>query len=231
MRVRRTRPPELGERSVAPVIAVTACYPIETRGWVPPDEVRLVRTAIGERAADALDGLAQRESVSLLVSTGFCGGLRPELRSGDLVLADVIRHRGEEILVASDLLRRARGALDAHAARSGTRPVQVGACETAGDIVDGAAKRTLAEGGGLSVDMESGPLARWSRRWEIPFLVLRVVLDPLDADLPFTPDRSVASTFVRHPIRSARTARSAARAGRRLGRALADLVAELKEAP
>ena len=223
--MRRTRPRKTGEGSVAPVIAVTACYPIETRGWVPPDGVRLVRTAIGERAADALDGLAQRETVSLLLSTGFCGGLRPELRTGDLVLADVIRHRGEEILVARDLLRRAREAL------AGTRPARVGACESADSVVDGAVKRALATRGGLSVDMESGPLARWSRRQEIPFLVLRAVLDPLEVDLPFTTDRSVASAFVRHPIRSIRTARSAARVGRHLGRALADLVAELKEAP
>jgi len=231
MRVRSTRPPEPGEGSLATVIAVTACYPIETRGLIPLDGVRLVRTAIGERAADALDELARREAVSLLVSTGFCGGLRPELQIGDLVLADAIRHRGEEILVSSDLLRRARRTLDAHSARTGTNTVRIGACESVSDVVVGTSKRALAEGGGLSVDMESGPLARWSRQRAVPFLVLRVVLDPLDTDLTFSADRSVASAFVRHPIRSARTVRSAARVGRRLGRALADLLAELKEAP
>ena len=203
------------------MIAVAACYPIETRWVVPPDGVRLVRTPIGERAADALETFEGREPVSLLVSTGFCGALKPELRAGDLVLADVVRHRGEEILISTDLLRRVRDALG-----DGAR---VGACESVPAVVDVERKRALAPKGGVSVDMESGPLARWAADRGVPFLSVRVVLDRLDSDLPFSPDRSATATFVRHPIRGIQVAWAAAGAARRLGDALNGLWPALKE--
>ncbi len=205
------------------MIAVTACYPIETRGMKALPGVRLIRTPPGDRAPDALEACPVRgETVSLLVSTGFCGGLQPELRTGDLVLTDTIRHRGEEIHVARDLLGRVHQTLDRFGAR-------IGPCESVSHVADGAKKRELVGTGAISVDMESGPLARWALRCEIPFLVLRVVLDPLDVDLPFSIDRSVLASFASHPIRGARVARWAARAGRSLGSALNELLPALKE--
>jgi nucleoside phosphorylase len=81
-------------------IAVTACYRVETRWMRPRDGVLLVRTPIGPRAPEALEALSERSDVSMILSTGFCGGLQDGLATGDLVLADVIRHGGEEIVVS-----------------------------------------------------------------------------------------------------------------------------------
>jgi len=202
-------------------IAVTACYPIETLGMNAVPGVRLIRTPVGERAPEPLEELPRSEGVSLLVATGFCGGLLPDLRFGDLVLADAVRHRGEEIRIDADLLDRARAALGGRA--------RVGACESIPFVADLAAKQGLGDSGAATIDMESGPLARWATRREVPFLALRVVLDAVDDDLPFSSDRPIAASFLRHPIRAVRAARRAARAGRRLGDALNDLLPALKE--
>ncbi len=166
------------------------------------------------------------EPISTLVSTGFCGGLLPELQIGDLVLADVVRHRGEEILVSPKLLQRAKAALDLgrYAPRTGT-------CESVPYVAGAANKRRFSDAGAVSVDMESGPLARWARRKKVPFLSLRVVLDPLNVDLPFSVHDSPLGLALRHPALSLRLARSAVHAGRRLGRALNDLMPSLKEGP
>jgi nucleoside phosphorylase len=213
---------------VEAVIAVTTCYGIEARWIEHRTDLRLVRTPIGERAAEAMEALLEGglEPISALVSTGFCGGLLPELRIGDLVLADVVRHRGEEILVSPKLLQRAKAALvpGSHAPRTGT-------CESVPYVADGGKKRDFAGAGAISVDMESGPLARWARREKVPFLSLRAVLDPLDVDLPFSVDDSHFSVALRHPILSLRLARSTVHAGRRLGRALNDLMPALQEGP
>jgi len=205
------------------VIAVTAAYRIETRWMRDVEGVRCVRTAVGARAPEALDVFAETFEVSTVVSTGFCGGLGEDLKTGDLVLADVVRHRDEEILVAPQLLALARVALDGAA--------HVGACESVSHVVDGPGKRSLARGGAVSVDMESGPLALWARDRQVPFLSLRVVLDPLGADIPLDVDGSPIGAALRHPVWSLRAARWAFPAGRTLGRALNNLLPALKEGP
>jgi len=206
------------------MIAVAVCYGIEMR-WVRRlDGVCFVRTAVGARAPEALDALSREADVSMVVSTGFCGGLQASLSTGDLVFADVIRHDGEEILVSPELLRVAGEALD----RSGHR-AQVGTWESVSAVADGAGKRRLAEGGSLCVEMESGPLARWARTRSVDLLPLRVVFDPVGGDLPFAADDSLFGCALRHPVWSLRAARWAVIAGRALGRALNDLLPALKE--
>jgi hypothetical protein len=205
------------------MIAVAACYRIETR-WMRSRQAELVRTPVGPRAPEPLERRFGRRNSWTLVSAGFCGGLRQELRACDLVLADAVRHESEQILVGPELLQRARTALE----RAGHRPA-VGPCASVSWVADGGRKRELSETGALSVDMESGPLCRWARDHGVPFLSLRVVLDPLEVDLPFAADGSVASSFLRHPVGSWRAVRSAIGAGRALGRALDALVSALKE--
>jgi 4-hydroxy-3-methylbut-2-enyl diphosphate reductase len=214
------------------MIAVTVCYAIEGRWIAEGHGVRVVRTPVGERAPEPLESLVAAAgarnggSLSAVVGAGFCGGLREDLRLGDLVLADSVRHRGDEILVSRELLDRARTALDAAG-----HPARTGPCACVGHVAGGDEKRSLGDGGALSLDMESGPLARWARSRHIPFLSVRVVLDPLDVDLPFSADGSLFGSVLRHPLWSIRLARTGAVAGRTLGRALNDLMPALKEGP
>jgi len=205
---------------VGAVILVTACFPIESRWITRRSDVRIVHTAMGNASAVSLDELGDAASdAALLIATGFAGGIDPSIERADLTLARTVRHRGEEIEIDAQLVDRARRALADRA-----DALHVGTCESADRVLGTDEKRDLAAGGVISVDMESGPLARWAAARGIPFLVLRVVLDPAGDELPFSDDRPFWTSVLRHPVSSLRTARHAATAGRALGRAVDTVV-------
>ena len=68
--------------------------------------------------------------------------------------------------------------------------------------------------------MESGPLARWAGDRGIPFLAVRVVLDPSETDLPFSGGAPLWTAVLGHPLAAARVARDAIAVGRVLGKAV-----------
>jgi hypothetical protein len=47
-------------------------------------------------------------------------------------------------------------------------------------------KRAAAASGAVAVEMEAGPLAQWATGRSVPFVHLRVVLDPVESALPAT---------------------------------------------
>jgi nucleoside phosphorylase len=201
---------------VGAVILVTACFPIELRWIARRPGLRVVRTAMGEASGASLDRLGDAAAdTTMMISTGFAGGIDPRAARGDLALARTVRHRDEEIGIDPELVDRARRALN-------DRPciLHVGPCASADRVLGPDEKRALAEHGVTSVDMESGPLARWASARGIPFLALRAVLDPADTELPFSADRPLWTSVLRHPIAGARSARHAVAVGRRLGRAV-----------
>ena len=202
------------------MILVTACFSIESRWIARRSDVRVVRTAIGERARETMEGIGSRASdASLLIATGFCGGIDPRLRRGDLFLARFVRHRDEEIGVDLSLVECARSVLN------GASPgLHVGSCESVDHVLRPDEKRALAADGVAAADMESGPLARWAADRGIPFIALRVVLDPVGALLPFSADRPFSISFLRHPVAAGRVACHAIAAGRVLGTAVDTLI-------
>jgi 4-hydroxy-3-methylbut-2-enyl diphosphate reductase len=209
---------------VGKVIVVAACFRHETKWIARRTGTRIVRTGMGTRAAADLDRLAlDPASISLLLSTGFCGGLNAKLRVGDLVVAEQIHHHGTTIAVDQDLATRAVGALR----DEGLAP-HSGEVECSGDVADGAAKRALAAGGALSVDLESGPLAAWASARGVPFLSCRVVLDNLSEAMPFTSEAPLWILVLRHPRAAVKAGRAASVAGRRLGAAVTCLIDALE---
>jgi len=198
------------------VILVTACFPIELRWIARRPGVRVVRTAMGEPSGASLDRLGDTTAgTTMMISTGFAGGIDPRAARGDLALARIVRHRDEEIGIDPKLVDRARRALNG-------RPfvVRIGPCASADGVLGPDEKKALAEQDVTSVDMESGPLARWASARGIPFLALRAVLDPADTELPFSADRPLWTSVLRHPIAVAQLARHAVSVGRGLGRAV-----------
>ncbi|GAH52642.1 unnamed protein product [marine sediment metagenome] len=109
------------------MIVVAACFRTETI-WIPHlSGADIVRTPMGEAAYDVLEqALDARESPTMILSTGFCGGIDPSLRTGEIVLAEQILYQQQEITVDHTLVRRAQQALE-HAGIgfvSGAQPVQ-----------------------------------------------------------------------------------------------------------
>lgn len=196
------------------MIVVTACFPRETKEIPPRPDVRIVHTAMGARAAD---GLAQSviERPTLLLSTGFAGGLAPELRLGDLVIAEEVRSNGETVRVDRAFVEKAERVL----ARAGMT-ARVGSVECSAEVAGRAEKRELGAQGAVSVDMESGPLARWARERSIPFLSCRVVLDAATEDVVFSGRVPFWMSALRHPVHASRMMRACGVAACRLGTAI-----------
>jgi len=197
------------------MILIASCFSIESRWIDRRPGVRIVRTSMGEEAASALVELEETGDASHLIAIGFCAGIDPRARRGDLILARTIRYRDEEIRIDPELLARARDALD-----GGASTLHVGICQSVDRVLDRSGKRTLADAGISAADMESGSLARWARERGISFLALRAVLDPVDENLPFASGRPLWMSAARHPIATARVGRAASRVGRDLGRAV-----------
>jgi len=143
------------------------------------------------RAADRIGTeLSPAQPVAIV---GVCGALTPDLRPGDVVVANAVSSQNGDVwlelpgaeLVAAELVGRGI-------------PARVGPILSTEHLVTGRSRRQLADRGWLAVDMESAWLAgsmtaSGSMR---PVVVVRIVVD--------TPDHELRS---RHTLRNALLAR------------------------
>ena len=155
----------------------------------------------------------------LVVSCGFSGALQPSLATGSLVLASsVCDENGESVIAEKAGLRVARNALEEYA------PVAEGELLSATRVAaTRAEKRALARPGRLAVDLESWSAVRAAERTGVPWLALRAVLDPLDAELPAFTREARASYVVaalRHALGGPRSALELVRVGLRADTAI-----------
>jgi len=210
------------------MIVVSACFRAET-AWIPPlPDLRVMHTPVGKSAARALESGLNRllpSTPTLVLSTGFCGGLVPSLHSGKLVLAETIHDGEETIPIDSTLLTSAKDALRASGFDFACGPIE---------SLDRVAqtkeeKQRLQTEGAIAVDMESGPLARWTKERRIRFLSLRAVLDPVEKELPFAAGEPLLRSVLRHPLAALTVVLPVIRAGRAIGRAIPAVASGLKE--
>jgi nucleoside phosphorylase len=218
---------DLEERSTLLVVAL----PIEMRGVAaviggdPRSEV--VRGKLGGmravvRAVGLGGGAAQliaTERPRMVISCGLAGALKPQLAPGSLVLASSVRDESGDTIVASETLVRAtRQALVDHA------PVTEGELLSATRVAATRdEKHALAGPGRVAVDLESWAAARAAARAKIPWLALRVVVDPLESDLPAfarDPHHGYLLPALRHALRGPRAIVDLARLGLRADTAI-----------
>lgn len=134
-----------------------------------------------ERAATAAARLA-RDGAAVLVSFGICGGLDPDLRPGDLLLAEtVLGGDGVRHPTSAEL----RSALAARLSGLGFR-IAAGALLGRDRPLAGASDKAarFAATGARAVDMESFGVARAAQAAGLPFLVVRAIADPAERSLP-----------------------------------------------
>lgn len=167
----------------------------EARGLARP--LRLARTSHGYEAPGVLlvpvglrasalprlePALTALEPRAVLIA-GLAGGLAPDLRPGDLIVASPVLQvdRGVALVPDQALQDRAIKALEA-----GRLPFRVGPLVTVPEPVPTpeAKARLWQETGALAADMESALLLDWASRRGLPAVAVRAVADGPRDPLP-----------------------------------------------
>jgi adenosylhomocysteine nucleosidase len=171
------------------------------RGQINGNEVEVIKTGIGNKPF----GRKLLESCSAVVSTGFCGALSGNLKTGDLVLSTELVSADEKLLNG---LYRATGTENRIDGLSEQKPKKIPMAVAVGEklrlmqdkdikIHQGrtvTASRTIRNynekfklgqaTGAVSVDMEDYHRMELADIIGVPFLSVRSVLDELDNDVP-----------------------------------------------
>lgn len=203
------------------------------RGW--GGRLLLIQAGMGPHRVDR--ALTFLEKPSLLLSAGFCGGLRPEIGLADIIIgSQVVRNTGS-FPADPFLLETASSAFKTIGC-----PVHVGTILTVDEVITSAdGMQGRAEPEIIAVEMESAHLAEAAQRHGVPFLAIRVVSDTPSAPWAtegrhfLKPDghlntASLAASLFRHPSRIPRLLHVASRlrpATRQLAQGIEALVKAL----
>lgn len=114
-----------------------------------------------------------------LISFGLAGGLDPDLRPGDLIVASQVTADGKTWHAALTLTGALASALQA------SRTALQGLAGVDTPVMEPAGKAALRAGTGASaVDMETHIAARFANENNLPWASLRVICDPAERGLP-----------------------------------------------
>jgi adenosylhomocysteine nucleosidase len=139
-------------------------------------------------AGKAVDMAKEHESMDGLISTGFCGGLKPALRVCDIFVAT------EVVGVATALVPASPQAF------------KTGKLLSVDRVVSTAEEKTeLGKHGADAVEMEAGAVAARAQAYDVPFYAVRVVTDTFEESFPldFNQMRSQDGRFSRTKILAA----------------------------
>ena len=138
--------------------------------------IAVVESGPGQtRAARATQALLDAHAPKWIISTGFAGALQPELKTGDLVVANrIVTTSGDELTIDVGM--------DSDTARG----LHVGRLLTVDHMVRTITeKKQLAEQtSSLAVEMESFAVATVCQRAKTRCMAIRAISDDLSADLP-----------------------------------------------
>jgi len=170
-----------------PGAGVTVCFAVKEEAKAFRDaaaalpQVRVLLTGMGRHNAErAMRAALDKESPRLVVSSGFAGGLNPDLNHGAVVFS-----------TESD------AALQAALQRAGAKPARFHCAEQVASSAE-QKKALRAATGADAVEMESEAIAKLCRERAVPCATIRVILDTANEDLPLnfnqlmTPDQRLA---------------------------------------
>ena len=115
-------------------------------------------------AGEAVDTLKEREEITALVSTGFCGALNPALQPCDIFVATEVN-----------------GIASCPAGSSAKTGKLLSIDRVASTQSEKTDLRTM---GADAVEMEAAAIAQRAQQWNVPFYCIRVVTDTAAESLP-----------------------------------------------
>ena len=179
----------------APVLVVTG---LEFEAAIAAGPGVRVLCGQGGRLAGQLDDWLARHPCAGLASFGTAGGLRDGLRPGDWIVAGAVIEDGHRMPCDESWAEALRQALPGAAAAD--------IAAVTAPVATARAKRALHTAtGAQAADMESQIVARAAQARGLPFVCCRVVIDPVERDLPpaaLTGTRADGSVDIKAVLRS-----------------------------
>jgi len=151
------------------------------------DDIRLdvYLTGVGCKGSRAVLASLLKERPDLCISSGLAGGLRPELKTGEIVVAR------EVLLVNGGQKFTSRPLLVDLAEETGAKPVRT-FLTNAQVVCEAKSKRSMAVFGDV-VEMESFHVLKSARDVQVPAVSVRAISDTVDENLPFDFGRAIRS--------------------------------------
>jgi adenosylhomocysteine nucleosidase len=166
-------------------------------GRIGDSDIIALRTGMGARnAGSKATELIELARPQLMIAMGFCGGLRPGLSAGDVVVASEVHElrdvaqegpRGPSWRAPPELLAASRRVTLPQADAGDPKRVLTGKLVTVPSVFrKPEEKRALGEALGVDVlDMESSAVVLAAGTREVPALCVRALLDDVDCERPF----------------------------------------------
>ncbi len=152
-------------------------------------EFLLVESGMGfGNAAMAAEMLVRDGRPDLLVTTGFCGAVAPELLTGDIVVAKEIIIAKEDVFEAVPMLLSSIGQNFVARQAAGGKRVVGGTFVSTSVITSKKRLAGIMPGSYPSpvVEMESGAIAMVAAKTNVPLLAIRAVSDSAAEELSFS---------------------------------------------
>jgi adenosylhomocysteine nucleosidase len=147
------------------------------------DTVILIVCGMGTANAKQAAQLLLKKGITSLLSFGTAGGLNPERLPGDIIVANsCINSNGDIFPVDSNWQQRIINCL-----LKSLNVSSAAICESTKVIANSTDKQKLFQSNNAAaVDMESAALAQLAKEHIIPFISIRVIVDPANMTIPFT---------------------------------------------
>jgi adenosylhomocysteine nucleosidase len=145
------------------------------------DKLLVVYSGAGHVNAKSASELLVAKGANRLISWGCAAALSESLKPGDLILADELIDAGNVVMATSaDWLAYAKNSLAKFVV------IQSGRLAESTSIVSSSKekKQLHAITGAIALDMESVAVARVAKQHTLPFLIIRVIADPVNMNLP-----------------------------------------------